>query len=105
MCGPLSVSDLVQIVASEAYCLSLNLTPLLGLTFYSYFQIIRKLLSLSVPHVFHLENEPNRSFLVGFIGRLNVIMCVKTKHSVWAMQSINNSIHINFSLLYPYYLA
>ena len=59
--------------------MSLNLTPRLSLAFYSYFQIFRKLLSLSAPRVFHLENEPNRSFLVGFIGKLNVIMNIKSQ--------------------------
>ena len=74
MCGPL-----VQVLASKLHCLSMNLTLPLALTIYSFFLILKKLASLSVPQASHLKNEPNRFMLVGFVGRLNVIMYVKSQ--------------------------
>ena len=105
MCEPLSGSDLVQVLASESHHLSLNLTSPLALTIYSFFQILGKLVSLSVPQVSYLKNEPNKSFLVGFIGRLNMIMNVKSQAQCLGCASKNDSFHVNFSLLDPHYLA
>ena len=69
---------LLQVPAS-IHCLRMNLAPSLALIIYSFFQILKKLASLSVPQASHLKNEPNRAILVGFIGRLNVIMYVKSQ--------------------------
>lgn len=69
------------------------------------FSNLGKLVSLSVPQVSYLKNEPNSSFLVGLIGRLNVIMYVKSQAQRLGYASKNDSFHVNFSLLDPHYLA